>query len=382
MGHEKDYSDAVAADIDAEVRALIELAHDEAWEILVEYRDVLDTMVLELIEKETITQDDMNRICERVQKRPPMAPFNGFGKRLPSEAPPVLTPAERDKLKAQAEADGQIAVGGEGQIAVGGIAATAVSLYGGAASLPLPLSFLWPMLAAVLAGGLWGAIAGVLKARVGTNEVISTLLLSFVAVWMVYGAVQSESLLRQPMTNTATLPESQEIPDATKLPLLSADADTPLNAGLPIALLLAAVVAVALDRTVWGLRLRAIGLNPVAARRAGLRIAPTIVLVLFLAGALGGLAGAFMLQGDQGSLKARFSSGYGFDGLVVGLLARGSIAGVVAAALLFGFLRSGGISMEMQAGVPSALVLVIQGVIILLLAGAAFWIDRHKEAER
>jgi cell division protease FtsH len=112
MGHEKDYSDSVAADIDSEVRALIELAHDEAWEILVEYRDVLDNMVLELIEKETITQDDMNRICERVQKRPPMAPFNGFGKRLPSEAPPVLTPAERDKLKAQAEADGQIAVGG------------------------------------------------------------------------------------------------------------------------------------------------------------------------------------------------------------------------------------------------------------------------------
>ncbi|WP_093619420.1 ATP-dependent zinc metalloprotease FtsH [Actinoplanes philippinensis] len=111
MGHDKAYSDSVAADIDAEVRALIELAHDEAWEILVEYRDVLDTMVLELMEKETITQEDMNRICARVAKRPPMSPFNGFGKRLPSEAPPVLTPAERDKLKAQAEADGQIAVG-------------------------------------------------------------------------------------------------------------------------------------------------------------------------------------------------------------------------------------------------------------------------------
>ncbi len=111
MGHERDYSDSVAADIDAEVRALIELAHDEAWEILVEYRDVLDDMVLELIEKETITREDMDRICARVQKRPPMSPFNGFGKRLPSEAPPVLTPAEREKLKAQAEADGQIAVG-------------------------------------------------------------------------------------------------------------------------------------------------------------------------------------------------------------------------------------------------------------------------------
>jgi cell division protease FtsH len=112
MGHERDYSDSVAADIDSEVRALIELAHDEAWEILVEYRDVLDSMVLELMEKETITREDMDRICARVVKRPPMSPFNGFGKRLPSEAPPVLTPAEKEKLKAQAEADGQFAVGG------------------------------------------------------------------------------------------------------------------------------------------------------------------------------------------------------------------------------------------------------------------------------
>lgn len=269
-------------------------------------------------------------------------------------------------------------VGGEGQIAVGGITATAMSLYSGAAALPLPLPFLVPMLAAALVGGCWGGIAGVLKAKVGTNEVISTLLLSFIAVWMVYGSVQSVALLRQPMTDSATLPESSEIPDSTKLPLLNPDADTPLHLGLPIALLLALVAAVALERTVWGLRLRAIGLNAGAARRAGMRIAPTLVLVLFLAGACGGLAGAFMLQGDQGSLKARFSSGYGFDGLVVGLLARGSIPGVIAAALLFGFLRSGGITMELEAGVPSALVLVMQGFIILTLAGAAYWMKREK----
>ncbi|HYN95690.1 MAG TPA: ATP-dependent zinc metalloprotease FtsH [Pilimelia sp.] len=113
MGHEKDYSDSVAAEIDAEVRALIELAHDEAWEILVEYRDVLDSIVLELIEKETISQTDMARICARVQKRPPMAPYNGFGKRQPSADPPVLTPSEKDTLKVQAQADGaEVAVGG------------------------------------------------------------------------------------------------------------------------------------------------------------------------------------------------------------------------------------------------------------------------------
>ncbi|MGY0232612.1 ATP-dependent zinc metalloprotease FtsH [Longispora urticae] len=92
MGHTRDYSDSVAADIDAEVRGLIELAHDEAWEILAEYRDVLDNMVLELMEKETLTTQDMARICSRVVKRPPMAPFNGFGKRTPSDKPPVSVP--------------------------------------------------------------------------------------------------------------------------------------------------------------------------------------------------------------------------------------------------------------------------------------------------
>ncbi|HKD96264.1 MAG TPA: ATP-dependent zinc metalloprotease FtsH [Micromonosporaceae bacterium] len=110
MGHQRDYSESVSAEIDSEVRGLIELAHDEAWEILVEYRDVLDNIVLELIDKETITQADMARICARVIKRPPMAPFNTFGKRKASDQPPVLTPAEVEALKSQAEADGAHAV--------------------------------------------------------------------------------------------------------------------------------------------------------------------------------------------------------------------------------------------------------------------------------
>ncbi|CAN5746592.1 ATP-dependent zinc metalloprotease FtsH [soil metagenome] len=94
MGNQRTYSDAVAADIDGEIRALIEAAHDEAWEILVEYRDVLDAMVLELMERETLSKDDMLRIAGRVNKRPPLAPFNGFGKRTPSDRPPVQTPAK------------------------------------------------------------------------------------------------------------------------------------------------------------------------------------------------------------------------------------------------------------------------------------------------
>jgi general nucleoside transport system permease protein len=267
-------------------------------------------------------------------------------------------------------------VGGEGQIAIGGMVSTALCLYGGTASLPGPLAWLAPLAAATIAGGLWGAIAGVLKVKVGSNEVISTLLLSFIAVWMLYGSVQSTTLLRQPMTNSATLPESLEIPARTQVPALIDGLDMPLHLGAAVLVVLALVVAVVLERSLFGLRLRAVGLNPPAARRAGMPIGATIVIAMFIAGAFAGLAGGFMLQGEQLALKARFPSGYGLDGLVVGLLARGTVKGVLASALLFGFLRSGGISMELSANVPSAIVLIIQGLIVLLLAGSAWWLAR------
>jgi general nucleoside transport system permease protein len=267
-------------------------------------------------------------------------------------------------------------VGGEGQIAVGGIAATAVALYGHVSGLSFGLSFLLPMLAAVIAGAAWGALAAVMKVKAGTNEVISTLLLSFIGVWLLYWCVQSPSLLRKPMTTSATLPESLEIPDTTKLPLLTGDYSFPLHIGLPLTIVIAVAVAVLLSKTVFGLRLRAVGLNPVAANRAGISYAGTVIFALASAGALGGLAGALMLLGEQYTLKDGFSSGYGFDGLVAGLLARGSVTGVIAAALLFGFMRSGGINMEMVAAVPTALVVVIQGLIVITLAGATLFIEK------
>ncbi|MDQ1676613.1 MAG: cell division protease FtsH [Actinomycetota bacterium] len=111
MGHESNYSDSVAAAIDEEVRGLIEMAHDEAWEILVEYRDVLDNIVLELMDKETLTKDDLARICARVPKRAPLSPYNGFGKRAPSDKPPVMTPTELEVLRKQAAGEGVTANG-------------------------------------------------------------------------------------------------------------------------------------------------------------------------------------------------------------------------------------------------------------------------------
>jgi len=164
------------------------------------------------------------------------------------------------------------------------------------------------------------------------------------------------------------------------VPQIAPSLDMPLHAGAIVLVLLAALVAVVLARSLFGLRLRAVGLNPAAARRAGMPIGATVVVAMFIAGAFAGLAGGFMLQGEQLALKARFPSGYGIDGLVVGLLARGTVKGVLASALLFGFLRSGGIAMELSAGVPSAIVLVIQGLVILLLAGSAWWLHRRKRA--
>lgn len=159
-------------------------------------------------------------------------------------------------------------VGGEGQLAIGGIVATAMSLYGGCAHLPLGLAFIVPMLTAAAAGAVWGGVPGVLKAKAGTNEVISTLLLSFIAVWLLYWCVQSDALLRQPMTSGATLPESLEIPDVTKLPAIFMASGMNLNIGLPVTLVLAVASAVMLARTRFGLSLRAARLNAVAAKRA------------------------------------------------------------------------------------------------------------------
>jgi len=267
-------------------------------------------------------------------------------------------------------------VGGEGQIAMGGIAATAMALHGGVAGLPLGLAVLLPMLAGCLAGAAWGGAAGYLKVRFGTNEVISTLLLGFIALLLVYWSVQSDNLLRQPRTSSATLPESLPIPEAAQLPPLTPFEESPLHIGLAICVVAAIFTAILLGRSTYGLKLRAVGLNELAARRAGMPCDLLLISALAMAGAFGGLAGAIMIQGEQYYLKAGFSSGYGFDGLVVGLLSRGSAIGVLVGALFFGFLRSGGISMEIMAQVPAALTLVIQGLIVIAVAGSAILLEK------
>ena len=272
-------------------------------------------------------------------------------------------------------------VGGEGQIAMGSITATAVALQPGVAALPLGLAFMLPLVAAAMSGAAWGGIAGVLKVRFGANEVITTLLLSFVAVAMIYWSVDATYLLRQPITASDTLPQSLEVAATAKLPLLTADPAAPLHLGILLTTLAAMVVGVVLRYSALSTRLRAVGLNLLTARRAGMACGALLIGALATAGAFGGAAGGLMLLGEQHLLKNGFSSGYGFDGLVVGLLSRGSATGVVVGALFFGFLRSGGINMEISAGVPSAVVLIMQGLIVVAVAGAALVLDRLEKSK-
>jgi len=261
-------------------------------------------------------------------------------------------------------------VGGEGQINVGALAATAIGLHG-AAHLPTPLPVVVPLIAAIIAGAVWGAIAGALKAWRGTNEVISTLLMNFVAIGLVSVAVHEQSLLRQPATSAQTLPNSPPLPEVTHLALLPLGSGSPGTIGIVIAALVLVAVAVLVRRSAFGLKLSSVALGKQAAARAGISPGSMEIAALALAGGAAGLAGGILMLSTPFILRDGFSSGYGFQGLVVGLLARGSAAGVVLAALLFGFLDTGGISLEVGVGVPSTVILIVEAVIVITIAGSA-----------
>jgi simple sugar transport system permease protein len=260
-------------------------------------------------------------------------------------------------------------VGGEGQINMGGLAATALGLHG-AADLPGPLPVVVPLLAAVAAGAAWGAIAGAMKAWRGTNEVICTLLLNFVAIGLVSLCVHEQSLLRQPATSAQTLPNSPPLPEATHLALLPLHDGSQGTIGIVIAGLVLVGVAVLVRYSAFGLKLRAVALGKQAASRAGIPPGPMEVSALAIAGGTAGLAGGIIVLSTPFILQDGFSSGFGFQGLVVGLLARGSAVGVALAALLFGFLNTGGISLEVGVGVPSTVVVIVEAVIVLTIATA------------
>ncbi len=251
-------------------------------------------------------------------------------------------------------------IGAEGQFYLGALLATAVAtriMPGAPAAVLIPTA----MLAAALGGVLWASIAGALKAGRGVSEVISTILLNFVAIQLVSLAVHG--WLQE---SSGAYPQSDALVAAARLPRWGR-----LHMGLPIALLLAVGSWLVLFHTSFGLRMRAVGLGPRAARFAGIDPSRTLVATLALSGGLAGLAGGLEVMGVTGRLFEKLSPGYGYTAIAVALLARLHPLAVVPSALLFGLLEAGGGAMQREAGVPSVATDVVKGVVILVSIGFA-----------
>lgn len=250
-------------------------------------------------------------------------------------------------------------IGGEGQWLVAQVAAAWVgySITGLPWLLHLPLA----ILAGTLAGGIWGAIPGVLKAYRGVHEVVNTIMLNYIAL---YG---SQLLLARYMKEPGQLPVSHPVLESARLYQFLPPSR--LHTGLFLALLAAVVVYWILWRTVLGYEIRAVGLSPGAAEYGGVRVGRQMAMAMLIAGALAGLGGTVQVLGVQGKFFDPFGfSGYGFDGIAVALLGRNHPFGVVVAAVLFGILERGGPSMQAIAGVPKAITQIVQASVIFFVA--------------
>jgi len=252
-------------------------------------------------------------------------------------------------------------IGGEGQVIAGGLAAGFVgfSLHGLTGFVELPLA----LLAGFVAGALWGFIPGLLKARTGAHEVITTIMLNYVAIYLTYYFLSTKAFQRPGRTD----PISKIVDSAAALPSL-AGVNLRLHAGVILAVIVAIAVYFLLWRTTLGFEFRAVGANPDASRAAGIGVGRVVVLAMSLAGGLAGLAGANIILGVNYSVSPGFSSSLGFDGITVALLGRGNPAGVVAAALLFGGLRAGAVQMQAATSTPVDLVQVIEALVIMFVA--------------
>lgn len=268
---------------------------------------------------------------------------------------------------------GVINIGGEGQIIIGAVAAAAVAL-----ALPtLPGVLLVPLTlgAGVAGGAVWGGIAGVLKARFGVNEILSTVMLNAIALQLM------NFLLRGPMLDPEQIAAGTNIPQSATLPdqvwLLRLVPRTLLHAGLVLAVILAVVVFIFLWRTTIGFRIRAVGLNPSAARYAGIPVRRYMALALILSGAFAGLAGAVEVTGVHHRMIEGLSGGYGFSGIVAALFGKLHPLGAIPASIIFGGLLVGADKMQRTVQVPSSLVVAINGLIVLFVVASDYFVRRR-----
>jgi len=256
-------------------------------------------------------------------------------------------------------------IGAEGQLYLGAMGATWVALFSGIQNHWLMLSAMF--LAAFLAGGLWAGVAGFLRARWQVNEVIVTLLMNYLAIlwvdYLVYGPWKDPKGFNFPLT--------AQFSDGARL---AEYFNTRLHSGFFVALLCALLLYLFMERTVWGYEIKVIGSNPRAAQYAGMHTGAAVFAVLFLSGAIAGLAGFSEVAGLQHRLQHGISPGYGYTAIIIAWLAKRSAVGVVIVSFLMGVLLVGGDSLQILWQLPVAFVYAFQGLILFCLLASDFFI--------
>jgi simple sugar transport system permease protein len=250
-------------------------------------------------------------------------------------------------------------IGGEGQFVMGALFGTLVGVY---VELPPVIHALAAMLAGFLGGMLWGAIPGILKAWLGSHEVINTIMLNFVAIAFVNYMVRGP--IKDPNPSTVQSPPILETAELARIA-------GRLHLGFFVALILAFLAYYFLFKTTWGFSLRTTGLNPDAAKYAGIRPRLEYLLAMALGGGLAGLAGVLEVQGLTHVVSEGFAAGYGFDAIAVSLLAVNHPLAIIPSAIVFAALRIGGDFLQIRAGLSVHIVSILQALILLFVAAPA-----------
>lgn len=252
-------------------------------------------------------------------------------------------------------------IGARGQMFMGGLAAVWVALH---VDLPAFLHIPLAILAAIVGGGIWGGITGLLKARTGAHEVITTIMLNFVAAFFVLWALKTPTF----QAEGSNLPQSAPLPESVRLtPIFGSQYR--VNIGLLIAIGAVFFVYWLMYKSTIGFEFRATGFSPTASTYAGMNVAFLLTAVMFISGGLAGIAGSTMTLGlPPYTVTSNFAGTIGFDAIALALLGRSHPFGVAWAGLLFGALIAGGRTMQAAAGVSVDLVIVMQSLIIIFIA--------------
>ena len=257
---------------------------------------------------------------------------------------------------------GMFNIGGRGQMLM---AAAAAGYVGFAVPLPPVIHVIVAVLAGVLAGAIWGGIVGVLKARTGAHEVIVTIMLNFVALYLISFLLRTPGALQAPGSDN---PKTPPMLDTAIFPELLGPSYN-LHAGFIVAVVATVFVWWLLVRSSMGFKFRAVGENPHAARVAGINVKGVYIWAMVLSGALVGLAGVSQVLGTVTTgFSAGIDAGIGFDAITVALLGRSRPWGIFVAGILFGAFKAGGFAMQAAEGVPIDIVLVVQSLIVLFIA--------------